>query len=259
VAAFRLLGGVALVGAALAGQAVARHFAPRRADLALAAIGLNPLFLIEGPMSGHNDLPMAALVLAAGALVLKGRDLSGSLVLGLAVGIKLVPLVLVPWLMLASARRCRGRTAGLGQALLVLGLVLLPTVIGYVPLWEGVETFTAQRVRLHMDWDLVRPDMPLLQEVGLLLRWRWPLVVIYAVLSIWLWRQGKEGDWLTAWAVLAVALMFFIVDLPYPWYLLWPLSASLTRWDRFHVALSAACLGLAVIGTMGYTVAWWWW
>jgi hypothetical protein len=255
VIAFKLVEALALVGAALAARSVARHFDPTRADLTLAAIGLNPLFLIEGPMSGHNDLLMMTLILAAAALFLKHRDAWGALVLGLAVGIKLIPLVLVPWLMLESGRRRPG-LAGLGRALLVVLLVLTPTALAYAPLWEGVETFTAQRVRVTNDWTPVEAGTPLLQQMGSIVLAKWPLVLLYLGLSFGVWWRGRDGDWLTAWAVLAVALMFLIMLIPYPWYLMWPLAVLLTRWDREHAVLSAACLGLAVVWTLGYTAEW---
>jgi hypothetical protein len=124
--------------------------------------------------------------------------------------------------------------------------VLLPTVVGYLPLWEGMATFTAQRQRLPMG---SLPGVQFLIAQG-------PLIVVYLLLSAWLLRRGRERDWPTAWAVLSVALSFLLTGMPYPWYLIWPLSVSLTRWDRGHLALSAACLGMAVVWTMGYTVLW---
>jgi hypothetical protein len=252
VIVFKLVEAAALVGAALAGRAVARCHDPRRADLTLAAIGLNPLFLIEGPLSGHNDLLMATLILTGVLLFQKGKDFGGALLVGLATGVKLVPVVLVPWLMLAAGRRRPG-LEGLGSASLVAALALAPTVVGYVPFWEGAATFNAQRDRLNLG---PAASGPLLERaIGPLVQLL-PMMGVYLALSFGLTRRGWEASWPTAWAVLSLALILLLLRPAYPWYLLWPLSVSLTRWDRWHVILSAACLGLALLGTMGYTAIW---
>lgn len=253
VMAFKLVESAALVGAALAGRALTRIHDPERADLTLAAIGLNPLFLIEGPINGHNDLLMAALILTSAVLFQKQRDYSGALVMGLATGIKLISVVLIPWLMLASGRRAGG-AKGLARALLVAGLVLAPTIVGYLPLWEGTATFTAQRARLHMDGPSEETDSLLLRG-GRFLIGQGPIIAIYLGLSLWLFRRGKENGWPFAWAVLALALIFLIMVIPYPWYFFWPLSIALTRWDRWHLLLSTVCCGIGlVVWLMGYTV-----
>ena len=68
VIALKLLEAGALVAAALAGRRLAARLAPGRETVTLAAIGLNPMLLLEGPGSGHNDLVCLAFLLLGGAL-----------------------------------------------------------------------------------------------------------------------------------------------------------------------------------------------
>src|SRR5204863_5851009 len=69
----KLLAATALLAAALAGRAIAERLEPGRGNLALLAIGLNPLFVLEGPGNGHNDLLMFALFMAGIFLCLRAQ------------------------------------------------------------------------------------------------------------------------------------------------------------------------------------------
>src|SRR5262249_40518107 len=74
---FKLLAAAALVAAALLGRALAERDHPGSGARVFLAIGLNPLFLLEGPGNGHNDLAMMALFLAGAWLVLQQRPAWG--------------------------------------------------------------------------------------------------------------------------------------------------------------------------------------
>ena len=70
---------------------------PGRENLTLLAIGLNPLLLLEGPGSGHNDLLMVSFLLIGAMFYLEKKYLLAALFLGLSVGIKMVTLAVLPW------------------------------------------------------------------------------------------------------------------------------------------------------------------
>jgi hypothetical protein len=258
VVGLKLLEAAALLLAALAGRAIAEHHHPGRGDLALLAIGLNPLFLIEGPANGHSDLMMMALVLGAGALYLRGRWSAGDLMLGLSIAIKFLPIALVPWLIL---ERCRGKSWRQATRLSVCAavLALAPTILAYVPVWRGAETFTAIQKRTR--WGVrAQPDMveevirqhapsglpgPLIWAGGFVAR-QYPVVIAYLILSAWVWRGRATGAWLDAWGILAMGFVTWTMTARYPWYMIWPLATSLTRWDWKRVGLSAGYLAYAI-------------
>jgi hypothetical protein len=248
VVAMKLVAAASLLAAALVGRKVADHFAPGRGDLALTAIGLNPLFLIEGPGNGHNDLLMMALFLAGAWQVVKERRLPGAFLLGLSAGIKLVPIAVLPWVVTECAP-WRERRVAVRRALAVGLLMLLPTVVGLVPLWRGPATLGPVLGRLRSSppdpraatagrpAPDPRPASALARQV--------PVLVVYAALSGWLALRRVEGGWLDAWAVLSGCLIVWTMGVIFPWYVVWPWTVLLTRWDRPRVLASAICLVLS--------------
>ena len=265
LAGLKLLEAAALVVAALAGRAIAEHHHPGRGDLALLAIGFNPLLLIEGPANGHSDMMMMALLLGAGALYLRGLWNSGDLVLGLSIGMKFLPFALLPWLILERCRHKNLRQSA-RLAALAVAITLAPTVLAYLPLWRGAETFTAIQKRTHWGADaqarLVEDAIrqhapailpaPLIWAVGFLVR-QFPVVMAYLVLSAWVWRSRDLGAWLDAWGILAMCFIAWTMTARYPWYMIWPLSTSLTRWSWQRVCLSVGYLSYALYMMYYYT------
>jgi alpha-1,6-mannosyltransferase len=249
VAAMKLMEAAALIGAGLAGRAIANYYSPGRGDLALLAIGLNPLFLIEGPGNGHNDLLMMSLLLVGALLLLRKRFLLGSLVIGLSIGIKFVTLLALAWLLLEYVR---GRKAGQKMSLTTAGLVIgvVPIALGYLPFWEGTATLTAPYAYLVWDENGSAGDshIPFLQS-----HWQMFVVVLLMVLlTLWLLERKGGSRWPAAWSILTVCASFLVMPMSVPWYFIWPLAVSLTRWDLLHVGISVACLVLAFFSTLLY-------
>jgi hypothetical protein len=269
IATMKLLAGTALIVMAHAGRALARHFFAEKEDATFLAIGLNPLLLIEGPLNGHNDLLMVALLMAGGVFYVKRHFCWAGLALGLSIGIKAIPVLLLPLLLVEMLRRRRERPR-LAATFLVALFAILPTAVCYVPLWRGVDTFGGQRQRLErgagVNTPLARLEEPArrwfvehgwqseaIEGVSFLIK-QFPLVVVYLGLAVWIWRRGQEGDWLTAWPILALPLIFCTMGVIYPWYLVWPFPLALARWERRHLYVSVACLCLAVVWTLRYSV-----
>jgi alpha-1,6-mannosyltransferase len=265
VVMMKLIGAAALVGAALAGRKVADRFEPGRGELALLAIGLNPLFLIEGPGNAHNDLLMMGLLLAGAGLLLAKRELSGALLIGLSVGIKLLPIAVAPWIALDNPRALPRAQALRRSAAKVL-LLLAPTVLGFVPLWQGSDTFGPVMRRLQAGSEdrrgseaIAPPERPHpVPEVSPALVRQGPVIIVYIGLTAWLLvrRRPGSGGWLDAWVILAFSLIVWTMGVWFPWYLTWPWAVVLTRWDRTRLAASAACLGLAIAALFKYSYTW---
>ena len=77
VLTLKLLAAAAVVTAALSARTLGAETASGGRDLPLAAIGLNPLLVVEGPGSGHNDMFMVALMLAGFASHICRAEVAG--------------------------------------------------------------------------------------------------------------------------------------------------------------------------------------
>ncbi len=268
VVAMKLLAGASLVLTALVGSRIAERFRPGTGDLTLLAIGLNPLFLIEGPGNGHNDLLMMLLLLAGVLYLMKKQHIPGSLALGASIGIKFISVMAVPWLVweYTQGRRMMQRVSFAGICGL---LVLVPNLICYLPFWHGGALFQGAAHRWHwgMSWSASSKQATLtywltrrlpdvwMDRVAFLLTGPIAVVIIFGALSVWLLRKGVEGSALTAWVILSGCLALFTMGVPFPWYLAWAWMASLVRWDRAHFALSAAYCAIGFICTYAYTIS----
>jgi len=268
VLAMKLLAAGALLATALAGRSITARLAPGRENVTLLAIGLNPMLLLEGPGSGHNDLVCFAFLLWGAALFFRRNYLVAALCLGLSVSIKPVTLALLPWALLEYARLEQGRNRQqmLGALVAAPLLVLLPLVLLFAPLWAGPSTLASAQLRMSFmqggayltraatlhSWFAAHGLGPGLGSLLTSLIQNWMLVVLYAALTVWLWRAPRVGGWLLAWAVFSVGVMFLFLKPPFPWYVTWFWPICLLRWDRLHLSLSAGCLVLSLLMTFGY-------
>jgi hypothetical protein len=249
--AFKLLGSAAVVAAALAGRSLAERLEPGRGELALAAIGLNPLFLVEAAGNGHNDVMMMALVLAALARLADGKVEVGGIVVGLAAALKFVPLLLLPWFVVEGLRQ-GGRRAWVRVAITV-AVGVAPLVITFVPLWAGSATLDGLRDR----WARGRSESA--AGAGALVAKNALALAAYLAASAWLLarRGGSKTDGarriVTGWIVTSAAVIT-ATGLWLPWYLSWPFAAALTRWDARHVAASYLLFCFAAVFTFRYSV-----
>jgi Glycosyltransferase family 87 len=268
VLAIKLLAGLSVTGAALAARRIAERYSPGYGEAASLAVVLNPLFLVEGPGHGHNDLFMAGLLLAGIACWAEGRPRRATLLVGLSAGVKFITLGLAPWLWIEQARRGR-LPAALIQGLVAAGLALLPIVVFYTPFWAGAATFAGFRSQLDWDTDAAAraQNEQLMQwwtahgaphfagSLAVLLRWQWPALVLYLVLTFWVWRSRAEAPFMAAWIVFAAWMARFSPRiLWFPWYFVWPFSVALCRWDPLYRRLAAGCAVMAYLLMLSYTM-----
>ncbi|MFZ0877912.1 MAG: glycosyltransferase 87 family protein [Candidatus Acidiferrales bacterium] len=172
------------------------------------AYAWNPLLAIEVAGSGHIDIVgVLLLLLSAAALERRWRAVA-ALAFGLAVAVKLLPIVLLPlyW------RRVRVRDGAL--AAVVAGLLYVPFMNHGRILIGSLGTYV-QRFRFN------DPVFSILERVATP-----QLVVGLAVLVGFLtamWLRSKTPAWSSdafAWPMAASLLCAPVV---YPWYLLWVL------------------------------------
>jgi hypothetical protein len=166
----------------------------------------NPLLAVEVAGSGHIDIVGALLLLVSVAALGRRWRAIAALAFGLAVAVKLLPIVLVPlyW------RRVRVRDAALAAA--VVGLLYIPFLNhGRIPL-GSLGTFV-QRFRFN------DPAFATLERVAA------PQLVVGLAVLIGLltafWMRSKApalSPDAFAWPMAATLLCAPVV---YPWYLLW--------------------------------------
>jgi len=260
----KLLLAGALVFFALAGRRLAARLSPGREDLTFLALGLNPVLLLEGPGTGHNDLIFLGLLMVGAVCYFEKRYTLALVCLALSVGVKPITLALLPWVLLDYGRGRPWRqtlAASLAASALVLGVLAL----SFGPLWAGPATLDAmrQRATFGLTPGVAARDLqvhaflashgagPGLASALTSLYQNRLLAVIYLALSALLWRGRVAGGWLTAWALFSAALMFLLLVPAFPWYIAWFWPFCLLRWDRWHLGLSLACLLLALDWTTG--------
>lgn len=270
VVVMKLIQGAALLIMALAGRRLALRFHPERGNVTLLAIGLNPLLLLEGPGSGHNDMLLVAFLLVAAVLYLEKKYLFAALCLGLSFGIKPITLAIIPWIIMDYWRQERidGQPWQNIIKKVTIGCLAtaLPSLICFSTLWAGPNTFLAAQDRalygissseILKDYQIqiwlrshgLGPG--LISLVCTLFRGR-TVLVIYAALTVWLWRRPAPGKWLSAWAIFSTSLMFFLLSPSFPWYITWFWPICLLRWDKKFLALSALCGGLSLLWMSNY-------
>jgi len=263
IVALKLLAAAALVLAAVSARAVADFYDSRKAELTLLAVGFNPVFLIEGPGNGHNDVLMAGLMLAGIAVYLKNRPRLGYLLVGFSIGIKFVTAAIVPWLIMRQvSREPHGKRVA--ATALALGIVLTPLVVGYTVFQVHTNVIDGIKAVYEHQTDGARASAStvgsgvaesavaagarsgLLRSAGLLL--------LYVLLTVAVWRSHVPGFYLSCWAVFSLSIIIFAAPVSFAWYMVWPISASLIGWDRFGITMNLVFGFLAAYLLAVYTL-----
>jgi len=133
-----------------------RNAAPAARRYGAALFAFHPLVLWESAVGGHNDFLMLAFAVWAVATVDAYPIFAGAL-LGVAIGFKFVPILLLPVLFARVFR-----TTGLSSALMSSMLALLIPVGAFAPFWTGHATILSltsldARLGLSPTWLLIEP------------------------------------------------------------------------------------------------------
>lgn len=240
VVAFKLVGTGALLAAAWAGGRVAERLSEGRGELTRLAIGVNPLFVFEAAGNAHNDFVMMALVVAAFAAALERRTLRAVLLAGAAGAIKFLPLLLVPWIVLADWRARRRPWESVGFLLVAFA----PMVLAAWPFWLGPRTMLG----LQQHWSSAGAGAPAWAQAALFL-------AIYGGATVWALRTDQLTRVMGAW-VIVTALIFLVASGVWlPWYLSWIWVVALLDWSRRSLTFSYLAFCFAVVLTIRYSVA----
>jgi alpha-1,6-mannosyltransferase len=180
----------------------------RQGEHWVLAYAWHPLLAIDVAGSGHVDIVGVLLLLVSAASLVRRWRAVAALAFGLAVAVKLLPIVLLPlyW------RRVRMRDGAL--AAIVVGLLYVPFLNhGRIPI-GSLGTYV-QRFRFNdpVFATLERVTAPQV-AAGL-------AVLAGFLTAIWMRRKSAEGSAEAfAWPM---AASLFCAPVVYPWYLLWML------------------------------------
>lgn len=248
---------------ALCGLIIAAYYEDRRRGWAAAvAFVLNPLVLFEAVANAHNDIMMAALLLAAVLALKKGSRFAGALLV-LSALVKFFTVLLAPMLLVEAVRQKWGTWKLVSAALLSVAA----GVAAIVPFWADGQFVAGMRRAAAVSQGLATASIAslvraLLQQHGrtdLLLASRLALGGLFALAALLIllrFRSIERGMACT------LVLFFTLVSSFQPWYLIpviallclrldglgyaWICAASfvgleifmLDIWARFHSGLS---------------------
>ncbi|MFY0614945.1 MAG: DUF2029 domain-containing protein [Hyphomicrobiaceae bacterium] len=194
----------------------------------VALYWLNPLVIKELLNSAHMEAIVLPFVLAALYFLVRSRPLAATAALGLAIGAKLWPVMLLPLVLsplIAAPRR-------LVAALALLGLM---AIAWFVPPWIGGLGADSGFVAYATYWQTNSALFQSLQSIagyllsgfdvaettpGMLVRAGAAIGV--AVFAIWLAReQTTEPKAIVARAAMVVLALFIVSPAQFPWYASW--------------------------------------
>ena len=109
--------------------------APAARRFGASLFAFHPLVLWESAVGGHNDFLMLACAVWAFATIDAYPMLAGAL-LGCAIGIKFVPVLLLPVMVARTIR-----TSGVVSGLMFGAIALAVPIVAFAPFWTGAATF----------------------------------------------------------------------------------------------------------------------
>lgn len=203
----------------------------------------NPLVVYSFAGSAHFDslmvLPMlgGVLLLARMETATSSRRrwqmaVAASLLFGVAISIKLIPLILLP--LCAFALRTRAVTLAL--SLIVPGALCFLYGYPQVPIWDSLNDFAyVTRLNDLLWWVVEETFWPNPRQKNY--RYNVVTLIVIGVLSLLFWRDWKRGMlWVLGTAIILSPVL-------HPWYLTWLLPFAAWRlatpWQMLSVTLFA--------------------
>lgn len=187
-----------------------------------------PLVATEGITNSHVDLLGVAFVLAAAFWVTSGKYVRGGILLGVAIGVKLIPAIAAPAMLTRQGWKVMV-AAVVTFAVLYIPYVLSTGigVLGYLPGYlteEGYED--GSRFALV---SLVAPGGSAIIVAALLLA---------ALAAFTFWTTDPDAPWLGQLVMIGGTLL--VLSPRYPWYalLLVPFIALSGRWEWMAIPLA---------------------
>lgn len=218
-----LLGSMVVLRAlAIAGAVIVAWALPKiaeRPDALLLGV-VTPLVAVHGISGAHNDMLVAAGIVAALATAKTRKPAVAGVAIGLAIAVKVTAIVALPFLLIILGRRW---WATLLASVATFAAVTLATGLGLG--WVGALRHTGELVQwssvptavgMAVGYVTGPQAVPIARAVGLVV-----LAGIGLALLRWAWRDRDRAIEACAWMLAATALLGPVF---YPWYALAPLA-----------------------------------
>jgi alpha-1,6-mannosyltransferase len=204
---------------------------PERQVLGTLAYLWNPVIVIEIAGEGHNDSVMVFFVLLALLLAIEGRGAGSLVAMCLGVLTKYLPLFLLPLQIVFLWRRRRSTRWFAKEAIIGLVVSAVVTVILFVGMWAGIDTWNGVRASAHVGSTGSTPTMiaRVLSEF-----WSSPrleTITGFLLLALFVGYVGKvQASVASATSLLracaAVSVTYVLLASPayWPWYVVMPVA-----------------------------------
>lgn len=217
-----------------------------RPRLWIALYWWNPIVIKEVFNSAHMEGVLIPFVLLALLLSIRRRPLTATSVLGLAVGIKIWPVLLLPLVLRPVVDRPRTVVAAVIVMASMVALWSLPIFLGGLDARSGFRAYAADwqansallpALRSVVEWLLAALAQPVSTAGGLA---RLCLAITAGLVSLAVVRAPLQGasDVLARASVVTLALVL-LSPAQFPWYALWtiPLLPFVPRWGVMAMAV----------------------
>lgn len=206
----------------------------------------NPLLIVEVFNAAHMDVILFPVLLGAFLLAIRNKVVWAGGMLGMAVGIKVWPILLLPLFLRKISSSPKRIMLAMGVFSLVAVGVLTPMLISgidnkaglvaYSLSWEGNDSL------FRLVHSGIRGLLPILQVPP---RHAFSIsrIVVFGLLLVWIgwWIRYKVEDPLSSCdqCVWVIAALFLLSPTQYPWYFLWMLPFLTVRPRRSLLLLTA--------------------
>jgi hypothetical protein len=126
---FKILMGVSFLGSCWLVEKIVKEISPKQSLSSLVFFAFNPLLLIEGVVSAHNDIVMMAVALWAVYLLIQQKSVRSLFILILSIGIKFATIFLLPIFLLVFSMKWRKLPIEWKKVFLITALVMVIPVV----------------------------------------------------------------------------------------------------------------------------------
>lgn len=212
---------------------IAAHL--RRDVRVVALLGLQPFVWCSVVNGGHNDVYLGVALVAALALLARGRSTTAALVISLSSLVKPTALLALPLVVVAAGlrdgRRAAIRAALTGGAVYLIGAALAPASV------FSASHATAGLISRASPWRFIT-------EQGVTVNATAISVAVSVAIAVFVgWRCRTSLDFATA-AALALGSYAIVGSYMLAWYCAWSLGAAAIARRRIVTALLTAHAGL---------------
>jgi len=204
---------------------------------------LNPLVIIEGVGNLHMEVVMCSFLFGALYMLLKGKEVSAIIYYVLAIGTKLIPLILGPLILFKLIKKER-KLSSLGIGLLACTLVFAPVFLGLnfknlgtsLDLYFRSFEFNASIYYVLREIGFLFSGYNIIQSLGPSLALTTLTVILY---QVWKTKEANVPNVLEK-SILILSVFYFLSTTVHPWYLitLVAITALLKRPKVYVIAWS---------------------